>query len=165
MSRAGCLLAVVVLVLGGCGSAGSSGPAATGAGTAGSAAPVCPALGALAGGLGMLPCIAVGGLHAAGAGPTLSWSGVTGATSYGVTATTSAGPAWAWNGPDTHAVFGSSDASSLYPDLIPVASPQPGTTYTWYVMAFDAAGRLIGVSASATFTCAASCTEGSSPQP
>jgi len=163
MRRAGLLLAVVILALGGCASASSSEPAGA-AGAAGSAAPVCPGLSALASGLAMLPCTAVDGLHASGAGPTLSWSAVPGATSYGVTATTTKGIAWAWTGSDTHAVFGSSDASSLYPDLVPVASPQPGTTYTWYVMAFDA-GRLIGVSGSATFTCAASCSEGSSPQP
>jgi len=164
MRRAGLLLAIAMLALGGCAGAGSSAPAGA-AGTAGSAAPVCPGLGALASGLAMLPCTAVGGLHATGAGPTLSWSAVPGATSYGVTTTTSAGLAWAWNGSDTHAVFGSSDASSLYPNLVPVASPLPGTTYTWYVMAFDAAGRLVGVSGSATFTCAASCSEGSSPKP
>jgi hypothetical protein len=164
MRRAGLLLAITILALGGCASASSSAPAGA-AGTAGAAAPVCPGLGALASGLGMVPCTAVGGLHATGAGPTLSWAAVPGATSYGVMATTSAGLAWAWNGSDTHAVFGSSDASSLYPDLVPVVSPQPGRTYTWYVMAFDAAGRLIGVSGSAMFTCAASCIEGSSPKP
>ena len=54
MRRAGLLLAVVILALGGCASASSSEPAGA-AGAAGSAAPVCPGLSALASGLALWP--------------------------------------------------------------------------------------------------------------
>ncbi len=76
-----------------------------------------------------------------GSHPTLTWSPLEGASTYWLVLRDGSGRvAWAWSGDDTSVRVGGGDTDDLN---------QTATAYeemTWSVLAFDAAGELIGLS-------------------